>query len=160
MPNPNKQELLFLHTIADKNKTYIYHPQWFYFKNGTKYMPDFYCENDNTFIEISGTKQAYHFNKHKYEKMKCEFPHINFRIIRLDKTERKLKVYDFPESEGNLSCLTTPLYKKIVADLRRQSLNSLAKEIGIKQSTLWRIVNKQTLGSMKIWGKIERFYNK
>jgi len=51
------------------------------------------------------------------------------------------------------------LLKKLSASLKRQSLNSLAKEIGFKQSTLWRIVQEQSAGSINNWEKIERYYN-
>ena len=69
---------------ADKNKTYIYAPQWFYIEDGTKYMPDFYCVEDKTYIEVSASYCVYHANKHKYEKMRLEHPKIKFKIVLPD----------------------------------------------------------------------------
>ena len=69
---------------ADKQKTYIYHPQWFYFQDGTKYMPDFYCVEDETYIEVSSSYIAYYQNQHSYKKMKAEHPKIKFKIVLPD----------------------------------------------------------------------------
>jgi len=79
----NKREQEFLDKIADKDKTYIHHPQWFYLSNNTKYMPDFYCKEDDEFIEIAGTRQAYHANKDKYELLQKEYLGIKFKIVHL-----------------------------------------------------------------------------
>lgn len=100
MSNPNKNEILFLETMANKNKTYIYHPSWFTFSNGKKYMPDFYCKEDDEYIEISGTRQAYHANKSKYKRFAKEFKNINFKIIHIWKLNGIKKVIDqLPNNE-------------------------------------------------------------
>jgi|WetSurMetagenome_2_1015567.scaffolds.fasta_scaffold565393_1 hypothetical protein len=51
------------------------------------------------------------------------------------------------------------LLKKINSDLKKQSLNSLAKEIGIHQPTLFRIVRETSQGSIGNWEIIETYYN-
>lgn len=48
--------------------------------NGESYSPDFYDGETNTFIEVTGTKQAYSKNKEKYKKFKELYPKINFEI--------------------------------------------------------------------------------
>ena len=163
MSKPNRQEQVFLDAIADKSKTYIYHPYRFYFEDGTNYMPDFYCKEDNSYIEVSGTRQAYQNNKHKYLKMNHELPHVNFQVVRLDKSEKK--VYTSPKYllfNSDTSRYLT-MIKKLLIPLKHSlnitSLNSLANLIGIKQSTLYRLLHKQSIGSIRIWEKIEKYYN-
>lgn len=73
-------------------KCFFKHNNWFYqpatFKlNGRSYTPDFYDAERNVFIEVSGTKQAYHANKEKYKLMRKWFPKINFEIRRSDGQE-------------------------------------------------------------------------
>lgn len=79
----NKREQEFLDTVADKSKTYIEHPRWFKLNSGTKYMPDFYCKDDDEYIEVAGTRQAYFANRYKYEQFQKEYPEIKFNIIHL-----------------------------------------------------------------------------
>jgi len=62
-----------------KGREYLYHPVLFHL-NGLRYTPDFYDPINNTFIEVSATRQAYHANKTKFELLKKYFPKINFEI--------------------------------------------------------------------------------
>lgn len=48
--------------------------------NGEYYRPDFFDIERNTFIEVSGTRQAYHANKHKYDLFRKLYPKLNFEI--------------------------------------------------------------------------------
>lgn len=81
-----KSEKLFLDKFADKNKTYTGCIA-FVFKNGDVYIPDFFCVEDNQYIEIVGTPSQYIANAHKYIKMEIDFPKINFTIINVSKTK-------------------------------------------------------------------------
>ena len=70
-------------------KNYFTHAEWIYqpacFHLGnSNYTPDFYDQKRNVFIEVSGTKQAYHDNKIKYEKFKEMFPGVKFEIRYTD----------------------------------------------------------------------------
>ena len=58
---------------------WIYEPCLFYV-NGAKYTPDFYDKKRNAFIEVAATRQAYSYNKEKYEKLTEMFPKIVFEI--------------------------------------------------------------------------------
>lgn len=48
------------------------------------YTPDFYDGERNAFIEVAGTRQAYHANKHKYEKFRRIYPKILFEIRKVN----------------------------------------------------------------------------
>jgi len=66
-------------------KSYFTHQDWIYepatFRvNDLKYTPDFYDMVRNMFIEVAGTRQAFHANKHKYGIIKECFPLIGFEI--------------------------------------------------------------------------------
>ena len=70
---------------AEFIKNHFTHKNWIYepvrFKlNGTTYTPDFYDQEKNVFIEVVGTKQAFHRNKEKYKEFKKIYPGINFEI--------------------------------------------------------------------------------
>ncbi len=56
-----------------------YHPAFFRL-NGGGYQPDFYDGETNTFIEVAGTRQAFHNNKEKYIIFMQTYPKINFEI--------------------------------------------------------------------------------
>ena len=70
-------------------KNFFTHPNWQYqpanFRlNGTTYSPDFYDEERNVFIEVSGSRQAYHANKDKYELFEKLFPKLSFEVRKPD----------------------------------------------------------------------------
>ena len=75
---PNDGEINFIKNYFD-HKEWIHRPCLFYLE-GEKYTPDFYDERRNVFIEVSATRQAYSYNKHKYDKMKEIFPKIIFEV--------------------------------------------------------------------------------
>jgi hypothetical protein len=78
-------EMIFIKNYF-KNNNWIYQPVIFKL-NGDHYTPDFYDIENNIFIEVVGTKQAYHKNKEKYKKLVEFFPKINFEI-RLESGEK------------------------------------------------------------------------
>ena len=66
-------------------KNFFTHSDWQHqpatFKlNGDKYTPDFYDGERNVFMEVSGSRQAYHINKDKYELFRRLFPKVPFEI--------------------------------------------------------------------------------
>lgn len=83
LPNdPYEREIDFI-------KNFFTHSNWQHqpatFKiNGARYTPDFYDGERNVFIEISGSRQAYHINKDKYELFKQLFPKLSFEIRKSD----------------------------------------------------------------------------
>jgi hypothetical protein len=81
------KEKVFMDEIADNKKRYVYHPCTFYFLGGSKYTPDFFCIEDREYIEVVGSRQAFHYNKEKYIKMGEEYPDMKFTIINLSDDE-------------------------------------------------------------------------
>ena len=66
-------------------KNYFDHSNWIYqpalFRlDEEKYSPDFYDGERSMFIEVAGTRQAYHQNKEKYKLLKQLFPKLGFEI--------------------------------------------------------------------------------
>ena len=76
----NKGEIEFIKNFFKGNSSWQYSPAVFRLSDGTKYIPDFYDEERNVFIEVSATRQAYSFNKHKYELFRQKFPKIVLEI--------------------------------------------------------------------------------
>ena len=48
--------------------------------------------------------------------------------------------------------------QKLKKDVRKVSILRMSKRIGVPYANLYRIVNDQGLGSVKIWYKIEDYY--
>lgn len=76
------KEIEFIRNYFNHNN-WIYQPALFRF-NGEKYSPDFYDSERNVFIEVSGSRQAYHYSKVKYEEFRKYYPKINFEIRQPD----------------------------------------------------------------------------
>lgn len=86
-------EQVFLDKYADPNKTYKWHPGCFRFKDGTYYDPDFYCVEDDTYIEVVGKS----YLPHRHRKLRAEYPDIKFHVFFVIKPFEKL-------SDGCLKC--------------------------------------------------------
>ena len=70
-------------------KNFFNHKNWqfrpaIFELNGFTYSPDFYDRETDTFIEVSGTRQAYFQNKAIYQKFRELYPKINFEIRNKD----------------------------------------------------------------------------
>lgn len=87
----HKREKDYLEQVSNEGKTYIYQPFAFRLSNDTYYMPDFYCVEDNKYIELVGSRQAYHQNKHKYALMKQDHPDIILEMVYHSDTTRRRK---------------------------------------------------------------------
>lgn len=74
----NQREVDFIKNYFT-HSNWIYHPAFFKM-DGESYSPDFYDAEKNVFIEVSGSRQAYHQNKEKYEKFKRYYPQLKFEI--------------------------------------------------------------------------------
>jgi len=80
----NKNESVFAENYFDHDK-WIYEPICFYFNN-TKYTPDFYDAKRHVFIEVAGTRQAFHSNKRKYMMFMRAYPKTPLEIRDKDGT--------------------------------------------------------------------------
>ena len=65
------------------HKNYIHQPAFFRL-NGFGYSPDFYDGARNVFIEVVGSRQAYHQNKEKYVLFRKLFSGITLELRRHD----------------------------------------------------------------------------
>lgn len=76
------REVLFIKNYFN-HKNWLYHPAIFRF-NGLRYEPDFYDGEKGTFIEVAGSRQAFHLNKEKYRTFAKYFPSIKYEIRQTD----------------------------------------------------------------------------
>ena len=74
----NNREIYFIKTFFTHNN-WTHRPALFHL-GSDKYTPDFYDGERNVFIEVSGSRQAYHQNKAKYELFRTIFPKIKLEI--------------------------------------------------------------------------------
>lgn len=74
----NEGEIEFIRNFFDHTE-WIYEPASFKI-NGCKYTPDFYDIRRGVFIEVAATRQAFSFNKDKYELFRKTYSHIAFEV--------------------------------------------------------------------------------
>ena len=74
----HKKELEFVRNYFT-HQEWLYQPAFFRLESGS-YSPDFYDQKKNVFIEVAGSRQAYHNNKQKYEEFNQKFPEIILEI--------------------------------------------------------------------------------
>jgi hypothetical protein len=75
---PNKNERLFIENYFNHNR-WDYEPRRFIFRYG-EYTPDFYDRKRRVYIEVAGTRQAFHVSKHKYYMLEKFFPSIRLEV--------------------------------------------------------------------------------
>ena len=81
----NRSELIFATVLEKQNKLYFEQPKMFELPMPYKsYRPDFYVVDDNTFYEVSGTRQAYSLGKDKYHSFRETYPHLKFKVVNPD----------------------------------------------------------------------------
>ncbi len=76
----NKSEGIFAEYLESKGRCWAYEPMRFILSEST-YRPDFYCPDNDTFYEVANTRQAFNFQRKKYERFVQEYPHIKFVIV-------------------------------------------------------------------------------
>ena len=62
-----------------KHSNWSYSPVTFHFGD-INYTPDFYDGETNTFIEVAGSRQAYHINKSVYALLRETYPKLQFEV--------------------------------------------------------------------------------
>jgi hypothetical protein len=75
-------EVAFARDMDRQGKLWFYHPKTFELPEPERsYQPDFYVVEDNEFVEVAGTRQAYSYNRKKYEVFRLAYPNLKFRIV-------------------------------------------------------------------------------
>lgn len=84
--------------LSLKNIAWRYLPGNSFFKlpNGEKYTPDFLLIDERIYIELVGSRQAFHANKNKYDEFIKAYPSKHFRIVKSNGDIIK----DYPPREG------------------------------------------------------------
>lgn len=76
------KEKQFANLLTKQKKKWIYHPRHFdLYPHFRHYEPDFYLPKEDKYIEVVGTRQAYHSNKDKYQILKKLYPNVNLLIL-------------------------------------------------------------------------------
>jgi hypothetical protein len=132
----NEHEKHFAEVFFGENRNWFFHPKTFVL-NGMRYTPDFYDVNRNTYIEVVGTRQAYHQNKAKYELIRILYPDVSLEIRNYTG-----EIYT-PKYSSNSSFRTSLKIKRFP-----NTQYPIAKTIGISQSALSMILNgKRGIGA-------------
>lgn len=136
----NKREIQFVNTFFNGREYGI--PKFFKLnRNGmTRYTPDVYDIDRDTYIEVVGSRQAYHRNKKRYKTFRECYPNVKFEI-------RHCTGELYVESKKARETLQFPLLSK--SDLQKifellkkhtKSYKASAKYIGLSYSRFceWR----------------------
>ena len=99
--NRQNREMSFVKNFFNHNN-WIHQPGIFRI-DMFSYSPDFYDGNRNAYIEVAGTRQAYHANKSKIKQIKKAFPLINFEIRQVSGKEISIDSDDRIEWDGEES---------------------------------------------------------
>ena len=75
---PREKE--FSKLLDKQGRKWIYEPKRFNLNN-TTYCPDFYIPKEKLYIEVVGSRQAYHLNKKKIAKFRRLFPKIKLLVM-------------------------------------------------------------------------------
>jgi hypothetical protein len=180
MGTPNARELQFkvLHE-SQCGCNLVFWPGRYMVRNGNSgplrtYIPDFFCERTQMFYEVSGSRQAYHFNKWKYKSFAERYKQYKFKVVRCDGTEyidrRKArdivsqKHQNIWHAKAITKCNDREYRLSIKSRLRAVSSNDwgyltrMAKELVIPPSAPAAWVTKR-LFSKKTAQKIEAYIN-
>jgi hypothetical protein len=90
MSTPYPREAIFKTTHEAKcGCSLVYEPGRFAVKEPDcsrlrSYTPDFFCETNNVFYEVVGTRQAYSVNKWKYDAFRLRYTQYKLNIVRPD----------------------------------------------------------------------------
>lgn len=137
------------------HKNWIHHPATFNL-NYTAYTPDFYDGENNVFIEMVGTRQAYHRNKDKYISFEKVFPLIKLEIRKTN--GEPLKIKNNYISWVDPKTYDYQLFEAIKdAGLTQQKL---AKQAGLPEVKISYIINGNWNMSDKEKKKIEKALDK
>jgi hypothetical protein len=83
------RERRFADLLDEQKREWVYPSPRFRLGN-TTYRPDFYLPKEDLYIEVVGTRQAYHNNRNKIAKFMEIYPKIKFKVISL---ETNVKTY-------------------------------------------------------------------
>jgi len=116
-------EKIYANYLDSKNIKWEYPSKTFVLK-GTTYRPDFYLPDMGKYIEVVGTRQAYHINKYKISLFLKKFPNINFEIVNPDGSnfisnfdhKRKDKINNYKGK--SISRIQADINPKIYRDFR------------------------------------------
>lgn len=79
----HKREKLYADMLDKNGIKWLYSPKKFDLP-GCYYRPDFYLPDEDLYVEIAGTRQAYNINKNKYKIFQSIYPKLNFVVLRPD----------------------------------------------------------------------------
>jgi len=80
----HKREKIFADLLDSQNRKWIYPTKRFKIGRKKYYKPDFYLPEEDLYIEVVGSRQAYHINKDKISKFKKLYPKIKFQVLNCE----------------------------------------------------------------------------
>ncbi len=134
---PNERR--FANLLTQSKRKWRYSKKRFKVDN-TTYQPDFYLPNENLYIEVVGTIQAYRANQKKIERFKQLYPHIKFIVVDFNNNPYPFKLKwqfqsgQFVSISDDNHKLLTELSKKekwTMKDLVDRALENYFKAKGI-----------------------------
>lgn len=110
----NTRELQFAEVFTKRGLTLVAQPCRFWLAGiRQKYSPDFFCVEEDTYYEVSGSRQAHSQGRARIVLMAREYSHIKFRVVKPNgepyREIKKKKRLCLPRVIINNSITPTPL---------------------------------------------------
>lgn len=117
-----ESEKEYINLLESKNIKYVLQPKRFSLKSST-YTPDFFLPETKTYVELVGTRQAYHANKRKYKEFMKMYPDVKFEIVTKNgkpyRTKKQASLLTLDEYIDNIQELKN---SKIISNRYRDML--------------------------------------
>jgi hypothetical protein len=134
-------ETFFAEYLIENNIKFTYEPRWYQLSNGTRYLPDFYIEATNQYIEIKGRMSAK--DQAKIDRFRSDYPHLPLIVLDLP----KLKKLGYRVSDYKLSKMVSIKglrWRVIVLDDHRYNKRFGEDSEGITESANFSIYIKKS----------------
>ena len=116
-------------------------PTYFPLSDGSRYTPDFYDEKADEFIEVVGSRQAFHQGKAKYRLFRKCYPQLTLKIFDY----RGYPYLKTPEERENKAMLIDPQKLQIIiSGKQRERVREHAHKKGVSIAEIMRrLIDKE-----------------
>lgn len=123
----NAAETQFAKKLDNEGKLWFFEPKSFPLPepNG-KYLPDFFVVEDNKFYEVVGSRQAFSYNRSKYECFRATYPHLSLEIVNMGAWKNGKRTNRVKQTKRSYSPLQVGELSKPLCKIKEQYNNRLS----------------------------------
>ncbi len=124
------REKQFAKLLTKQGRKWKYPSPRFQLKN-TTYRPDFFLPDENLYIEVVGTPQAYYANRHKIAEMKKTYPNIRFIVVDYKNNPYVHRTRPIEKKTKDLHIRPTPKMFKLIKNYAKKNRLTVTAVIDI-----------------------------